>query len=636
MERRLAAVMIADVAGYGRLSQADEEGTRARFQADLHEVFEPKVAAHHGRLVKTMGDGLLIEFHSVVDALRCAIDVQRAEAERNAGLTADRRLVFRIGINLGDVIVEGDDIHGDGVNIADRLQGLAEPGGIAISGSAYDQVKAKLAVGYADLGEQSVKNIAEPVRAYRVLLDPAAAGTMVAAAKAPARSSRRAPLAVAAFLLLLVMAGALAWWRPWQPPFKPDLPLPDKPSIAVLPFTNMSGDPQQEYFADGMTDDLITDLSQISGLFVIARNSTFSYKGRTIDPRQVAKELGVRYVLEGSVQRAGDALRINAQLIDAATNGHQWAERYDGSLADVFALQDKVTHSIADSLALRLSVKEQVSLGQHDTNLPEAYDEFLAGWELYRQTTADTDIKAIPHFEAAIRLDPNYGRAYAALAMIYRRYLQRFRQGGGLGITWVEAFGRMHTYALKAREFPTSTSRQFDALVAMWDPPQGNQAYENRSETAIAGLREAIALDPGDSWNYAYMAFALASVSRPDEALSFIGTAMRLDPHSPPFFFCILGLAQFGKAGYAEAVASLETCTRLNVDEGWALILQASANGHLGRVDAARAAVARFKTLRHQEGDKLSIIQIWGAVFYKDDVALDPVIDGLRKAGLME
>jgi adenylate cyclase len=244
MERRLAAVMIADVAGYGRLSQADEEGTRARFRADLGEVFEPKIANHHGRLVKTMGDGLLVEFHSVVDALRCAIEVQRAEAERNAGLMAERRLAFRIGINLGDVVVEGDDIHGDGVNIADRLQSLAEPGGIAISGTAYDHVKAKLAVGYADLGEQRVKSIADPVRAYRVLLDPAAAGTMVATVKTPVRAWRRPALAIAA-LLIVITAGAVAWWRPWQLPFNPDLPLPDKPSIAVLPFTNMSGDPSR-------------------------------------------------------------------------------------------------------------------------------------------------------------------------------------------------------------------------------------------------------------------------------------------------------------------------------------------------------------------------------------------------------
>jgi TolB-like protein/class 3 adenylate cyclase len=627
--------MIADVAGYARLSHADEEGTRARFQADLHEIFEPMLAAHHGRLVKTMGDGLLVEFHSVVDALRCAIEVQRAEAERNAGLTAERRLAFRIGINLGDVIVEDEDIHGDGVNIADRLQSLAEPGGIAISGTAYDHVKAKIAVGYADLGQQRVKNMADPVRAYRVLLDPAAAGTMVAAVKTPVRTWRRPALAVAA-LLTVIAAGAVAWWHPWQLPFKPDLPLPDKPSIAVLPFTNMSGDPQQEYFADGMTDDLITGLSQISGLFVIARNSTFTYKGRAVDPRQVAKELGVRYVLEGSIQRAGDALRINAQLIDATTNGHQWAERYDGSLADVFALQDKVTNSIADSLALRLSAREQENLGQRDTNVPAAYDEFLRGWELYRLTTPDADARAIPYFDAAIRLDPNYGRAYAALGIIYLRYLQAIRLGN-LGITSIEAFGRMHANFKKAKEHPTSTSLQFDALMAMWALPEATLSFEHRYETAIADLQKAIALDPGDSWNYAYMAYALACAGRPDEALSFIGTAVRLDPHSPPLFLSFLGLAQFGKSRFAEAAASLESATRLNVSEPWPLILQASAYGHLGRNDDAKAAVARYKAKFHQQGtDKLSMMAVWGASHYKYTSDLDRVTDGLRKGGVLE
>jgi adenylate cyclase len=635
MERRLAAVMIADVAGYGRLSQADEEGTRARFRADLGEVFEPKIANHHGRLVKTMGDGLLVEFHSVVDALRCAIEVQRAEAERNAGLMAERRLAFRIGINLGDVVVEGDDIHGDGVNIADRLQSLAEPGGIAISGTAYDHVKAKLAVGYADLGEQRVKSIADPVRAYRVLLDPAAAGTMVATVKTPVRAWRRPALAIAA-LLIVITAGAVAWWRPWQLPFNPDLPLPDKPSIAVLPFTNMSGDPQQEYFADGMTDDLITGLSQISGLFVIARNSTFAYKGKAIDPRQVAKELGVRYVLEGSIQRAGDALRINAQLIDATTNGHQWAERYDGSLADVFALQDKVTYSIADSLALRLSAKEQENLGQRDTNVPAAYDEFLRGWELYRLTTPDADARAIPHFDAAIRLDPNYWRAYAALGIIYLRDRLAIRLDN-LGITSMEAFGRMHANFTKAKEHPTSTSLQFAALIEMWQLPEATQNFEHRYETAIADLQEAIVLDPGDSWNYAYMSYALACAGRPDEALSFIATAMRLDPHSPSLFFSFLGLAQFGKERFAEAAASLERATRLNVSEPWALILQASAYGHLGQNTDAKAAVAKYKATFHQQGtDKLSVVAVWGASKYKDNSDLDRVINGLRKGGVLE
>ena len=357
MERRLAAVMIADVVGYSRLSEVDEEGTRARFRADVHEVFEPKIEEHHGRLVKTMGDGLLIEFQSVVDALRCAIDVQRGMAERNTGLLAEGTLAFRIGINLGDVIVEGNDIHGDGVNIADRLQGLAEPGGIAISGTAYDQVKAKLAVGFADLGAQHVKNVTEPVRVYKVLLDPVAAGkTLDASKKRQPKWRWSAVAAVLASLASLGMATAFWLWREDSPCLTRTIqPATEGPSIAVLPLDNLSGDPQQTDIVDGIADDLTTALWQIQGLFVIARNSAFAYRGKSCDMRRIAKELGVRDLIEGSVQRSGDTMRVNIQIIDGETGGHIWARTFDGSFADHLALQDRITQSIADALSLRVS-----------------------------------------------------------------------------------------------------------------------------------------------------------------------------------------------------------------------------------------------------------------------------------------
>ena len=359
MERRLAAVLIADVVGYGRLSQIDEEGTRARFQADLKEIFEPKIAAHRGRLIKTMGDGLLVEFPSVVDALRCAVEVQQEKAKRNAAAPPEQRLDFRIGVNLGDVIVEGDDIHGDGVNIADRLQALAEPGGVAISGTAYDQVKAKLPVGYASLGEQKVKSIAEPVRVYRV-----AAWTR----RRPARPSpRRRDLRVMARARQQPRRSSRswwparrAWWQPWQTageaaqvtaaPRPPDT----RPSLVVLPFDNLSDDNEQGYLADGITEDLTTELARIPGLFVISRNAAFTYKDKAVQPAQIASELGVRYILEGSIRRAGDDMRINAQLIDATTSGHMWAERFDGAWGEVFALQDKVIENVGQALKLRL------------------------------------------------------------------------------------------------------------------------------------------------------------------------------------------------------------------------------------------------------------------------------------------
>ncbi|MGH7184888.1 MAG: adenylate/guanylate cyclase domain-containing protein, partial [Pseudomonadota bacterium] len=349
-QRHLAAIFAADVVGYARLMEADEEGTLRRLQGVFREVVEPAIATHHGRLVKTTGDGLLAEFHSVVDALRCAVALQQGAGGRDAALSADRRIMFRIGINLGDVMVAGDDIFGDGVNVAARLEGLADSGGILLSGTAYDQLKKTVEVGFEYLGAQRVKNIAEPVRVYRVLTDPGSVGKTVGTVEPRDRS--RLWRAIAAVLALAGAAAGLAWWQPWTPNMEPAsvdrmaLPLPDKPSIVVLPFANMSGDSGQDYFADGITEDLTTDLSSLAGLFVIARNTAFTYKGRAVTPAKLAEELGVRYLVEGSVRRAGDVVRINAQLIDAVSGGHAWAKRFDGSLTDLFALHEQVTAEV--------------------------------------------------------------------------------------------------------------------------------------------------------------------------------------------------------------------------------------------------------------------------------------------------
>ena len=352
-------------------------------------------------------------------------------------------------------------MHGDGVIIASRLQALAEPGGVLVSGIVYDQLKKKIEAGFQFLGEQPVKNIAEPIRTYLVLTDPAEAGKTIDAARKTRRSWRWPALAAGA-LLLASAAGAAVWLRPWEPKIemasveRMALPLPDKPSIAVLPLANMSNDPNQDYFADGITEDLITELSKVSGLFVIARNTSFTYKGKAVKIAQVAEELGVRYVLEGSVQRAGDRVRINAQLIDALNGGHVWADRFDGSLADVFALQDKVTTTTAEALAVRLTATQQASIAQKETSVPAAYDAFLRGWEHYRRTTPEDFAQAIPFFEEAIRLDPDYGRAYAALAMVY--LLSNNRQWwNSLGISPRETYQRGMTYLQEARKRPTST-----------------------------------------------------------------------------------------------------------------------------------------------------------------------------------
>ena len=450
-ERRLAAILSADVVGYSRLMGVDESGTLARLKTHREEIIDPKIAGRHGRIVKLMGDGVLVEFASVVNAVQCAADIQRAMADRNADVAEERRIELRIGINLGDIIVDGDDIHGDGVNVAARLQEMAEPGGTCVSGVVFDAAKDKLDVGFKDLGPQALKNIAEPVRAYRVLPRSAAVVGERAATK-PARPRRWAIPAGAAVVVIAVAAGVVIWQEPWVERVEPAsvelmaFPLPDKPSIAVLPFTNMSDEPGQEWFADGMTDDLITDLSKNPALFVIARNTSFQYKGQAVDVKTVAEELGVKYVLEGSVRRADGQVRINAQLIDAITGGHVWAERYDGRMKDIFALQDKVTRQIVAAMAGELTPDEERGAVIAETDSVEAYDAFLQGWERLGLFTPENLASAVSSFEKAIELDPEYGRAHAALALSYLRAV-RTRWFRHLGMEENEVFYKSYLRA---------------------------------------------------------------------------------------------------------------------------------------------------------------------------------------------
>ena len=361
VQRRLAAILVADVVGYSRLMEADEEGTRARLRSLHSELVDPRIAADGGRIVKTTGDGILVEFPSAVDAVRNALSIQSAIADHNADLSENQRLVFRMGVNLGDVIIEGDDIHGDGVNVAARLEGLCEPGEVFLSGTVHDHVEGKLIARFEDLGERSVKNITKPVRVYR-----ARTGTQENTVSVPA-----------------------------------DVPLssPDKPSIAVLPFENMSGDPEQEYFSDGITEDIITELSKISGLFVIARHSSFTYKGKSVTLKQVGQELGVRYALEGSVRKAGNRLRITAQLIDTATDHHLWAERYDRELEDIFAVQDDVTREIIAALEVAIPQEDLNRLGRPPTKNVMAYDLFLQARTGFIPPTAENILWARRTYE---------------------------------------------------------------------------------------------------------------------------------------------------------------------------------------------------------------------------------------------
>ena len=371
VQRRLAAILAADVVGYSRLMGADEVGTRERFNAHLRDIIQPTIAGHDGRVVKTTGDGLLVEFASVVDAVLCAVTMQKGMADRNAAEIKDRRLDFRVGVNLGDVIIEGDDIHGDGVNVAARLEGLAEPGGICISGKVYEEVRDRMQIAFEDLGEQEVKNIERPVSVWRWIADAGATAGV---------SAKTVEL----------------------------LPLPDKPSIAVLPFDNMSDDPEQEYFSDGIAEDIITEISKISGLFVIARHSSFTYKGQSVTVKQVGRDLGVRYVLEGSVRRQGDRIRVTAQLIDAPSEHHLWAERFDRELEDVFAVQEEVARSVAGALAVTLKPDEGARLARQPTENIEAYDLYLRTRATPWPPTRENVLSARHVYERIMDINPEF------------------------------------------------------------------------------------------------------------------------------------------------------------------------------------------------------------------------------------
>lgn len=543
VERRLSAILAADVVGYSHLVEQDEAGALAALKDLRCEVIEPLLAVHHGRIVKLMGDGAIAEFGSVVDAVACAVGVQEGAAERQADVQAGRRIVFRIGINLGDVVVEGEDLLGDGVNVAARLEQLCEPGGVLVSGTAYDQLQGKLDLILDFVGEQRVKNISRPVRTYRVRLKGSRPSLRL-----HARRFRRWVGAGAAALVLLVI-GPIVWLRPWEPRPEPAsvermaLPLPDKPSIAVLPFANLSGDPEQEYFVDGLTEDLITDLSKVTGLFVVARNSVFPFKGRAVNVREVAEKLGVRYVLEGSVRRAGDQVRVNAQLIDTTTGGHLWAERHDGSAKDMFAVQDKFVQIIVQALALNLSKDEREEIGRGQTKSIAAREAFQRGWELYLRFTPAENARAASELKSAIALDPSYGRAYAALALVYFRGCA-WEWNESLGMSAARAAETADLYLREAKSRPSSLANVAAAHLNL---------YAGRHDEAFTEAARALALDPNDPEAHLVMAWAMITTGKPQAGLEFIEAAMRLNPNYPSHYALAQGMALFAKGDLDEA-----------------------------------------------------------------------------------
>jgi adenylate cyclase len=554
MQRRLTTIMAADMVGYSRLIEADEVGTLERQKSHRRELIDPAFTQYRGRIVKEMGDGGLVEFPSVVDAVQCAVDIQRAMVERNAGLDEARRIRYRVGINLGDVVVENDDLFGDGVNVAARLEQMAEPGGICISGTTFDHLKSQVDVQYASLGEVRVKNIAQPVRAYRVLIDAADPAARKAANRPAGRYWRIG--AVAAALVVVALAGI--WWLRGQPPristvASETLVRPQaSASIAVLPFENIGNDPDQDYFVDGMTDDLITDLSKFSSLFVIARNSVFAYKDQNVEPSEIARALGVRYILNGSVRAAGGRIRINSRLIDTTSGGQIWAERFDREMGDIFALQDDVTGKIVSALALQLTPEEKGRLaapGRETT--PEAYDLYLRGVEALRRygpesiEAPESILQARSYFLKALTIDPDYARAHAAMAYTYTASLTEKVDP--------ESVPEALRYAEQALELDPTLPQGHFALAFV-------RFRQGQHEAALESARKAVESDPNYADGYATLALVLAFSGRGTEAQTAIEQAMHLNPAYAAPYVAVNGYALFAVGEYDEAIRLFRDC----------------------------------------------------------------------------
>jgi len=584
--RRLAAIVAADVAGYSRLMGRDESGTLAALKALRREVVDPPIAAHGGRIVKTTGDGLLLEFPSVVDAVRCVIEVQTAMAAQVADVPEDRRIALRVGVNVGDIISDGDDIFGDGVNIAARLEVLAEPGGACLSDDAYRQVRGKIDTEFVAMGPQMLKNIDQPVHAWRWSSDSAS----IAPAAAP-------PLALA---------------------------LPDKPSIAVLPFTNLSGDPEQDYFADGIVEDIISALSRVHWLFVIARNSSFTYKGKSVDVKQVGRELGVRYVLEGSVRKASNRLRIAGQLVDATTGAHVWADRFDGALDDIFDLQDRVTASVAGIIEPKLLNAEMARARRKPTDSLDAYDLYLRALAQFN-VGHEGNLEALRLLHRAIEIDPHYAAPYGLAAWCYLH--QKVRG-------WL--FPSDPALAEGVRLAKLAASLGKDDPETLWMAGLTLALLSGDLEGGIALIDRALTLNPNSANAWRTSGMLRAYLGDTELAIPHLERSARLSPLDAFAFVLWLGFvfAHFMAGRYEEASAWCDKTLHEAPDYPPALRMKAATCGLLERLDEGRRWVERL--LAVNPDTTVSGMRLYYAIAMKKPGCLEAFLDGLRKAGLPE
>jgi adenylate cyclase len=622
-KRKLTTIISADVVGYSSLMEDNEEATIQTLNTYRNSM-SALIQQHRGRLVDMTGDNLMAEFSSVVDAVKCAVETQKEISDRNADLPEKRRMLFRIGVNLGDIVEEDDRIYGDGVNIAARLEGLAEAGGICISRTAYDQVKKKLELGFEYLGEHSVKNISEPVRVYSVLMEPEAAGKVIGEKRFLGRFSRKT--AMAAIIILAMLAGGLISWNIYlhqskrvEPAAveKMAFPLPEKPSLAILPFDNMSDDPQLEYLSDGITESLIAAVSKIHRLFVIARNSTFAYKGKPIKVQQISEDLGIQYVLEGSVQRSGERLRITAQLIDALNGRHMWSERYDRELQDLYALQDDIIMEILRAMRVKLTEGKQLLKANRPADIKAALKLYEANGYLYR-FTPEANFMGKKLLEEVVVMEPEWGEAYYRLASAHM-----MDYWFGTTKSPKESFVNAIELTEKAISLDDNLAQAFGLLGYLYS---GKREYEKGISLADKGVER----DPNGADVHAFLGNCLNYAARPQEAIPYYEKALRLNPFAPVWYYIQLGQSYRMVGRYQESITQLKKSLAVAPKNLATYFHLCFTYIEMGKIDEARAAAAEVIRI----APKFSVDKFAKTLAFKDQDYNKRFEESLRKAGL--